>query len=201
MAISKKFEWIIFDLGGVLIKITPDRFYKYISDEINISIRIIQSYKEDMALGYQEPEKIIEGFINKYRLNITADYFIKNFCELYIGKKIDGMFDFIKELKRSGYKLGLLSNTNKLHIEYLQHKFNDFEVFDTVFYSYKIHHSKPDIKIYEYVLRQLKTDPDKIFFIDDTESNIKAASSLGIQCLQVEINKPSIQKIKDKING
>ncbi len=199
MALDKRFEWIIFDLGGVLIEITPDRFYQNMSKEINIPVEFIQSYKESMALGYKEPEIIINEFINKYGLNITSDYFIKKFVELYIGKKIDGMFEFVKELKKEGYKIGLLSNTNKLHINYLKHKFSNFKDFDAVFYSYEIHINKPSLDAYRYVLEKLKVEPNKILFIDDTYENIKSAESLGIECIQVRMNHPSIKMIKHRL--
>lgn len=49
-----------------------------------------------------------------------------------------------------------------------------------IFLSYRLHLLKPDVRIYQKVLEQLKAAPDEVVFIDDKPANVEAAKSLGI---------------------
>ena len=51
----------------------------------------------------------------------------------------------------------------------------DLSKFDYVYLSFEIGIRKPDRKIYEYVLNDLKTLPENILFIDDDTNNILTA--------------------------
>jgi putative hydrolase of the HAD superfamily len=40
---------------------------------------------------------------------------------------------------------------------------------------------KPDAEVFEYVIRDLDTAPERIAFFDDLELNVKAAQQVGMQ--------------------
>lgn len=86
---------------------------------------------------------------------------------------------------RKKYRLYLLSNTNDLHwnvcipkFEYRGLRVGDF--FTHVFLSYQMHQAKPDIVIFQTVLKEAKLLPEETLFIDDSLENCRAAASLGI---------------------
>ena len=100
------------------------------------------------------------------------------------GERVD--VDFLLELRRR-YTMYLLSNTNGIHWQWaLEHAFNyqghrveDF--FDRIFLSYEMKLVKPDEEIFRRVIAETGLTPSETLFIDDAESNCRAAQALGIR--------------------
>ena len=95
--------------------------------------------------------------------------------------------DFIKQLaKEKKYRLFLLSNTNDLHISWIQNDwgmelYEDFKAnFEQFYLSHEIHKRKPNANIYEFVLQENDLKASETLFIDDTKENTDAAKDLGI---------------------
>jgi HAD superfamily hydrolase (TIGR01509 family) len=55
--------------------------------------------------------------------------------------------------------------------------------FDVQVWSYQLRMAKPDLAIYEYVLKQLGTRPDETLFLDDKQVNIDAANAVGMRAV------------------
>ncbi|WP_298514807.1 HAD family phosphatase [uncultured Kordia sp.] len=94
---------------------------------------------------------------------------------------------FIKQLaKDNKYRLFILSNTNDLHISWIQEDwgmelYTEFKnCFEQFYLSHEIHFRKPDVDIYEFVLNENKLKPEETIFIDDTAENTESAATLGI---------------------
>lgn len=85
------------------------------------------------------------------------------------------------------YRLFLLSNTNDIHIRYVEmsmgpDRYKRFkDCFEKFYLSHEINFRKPDSIIYEFVLKENKLIPEETLFIDDTEENTVTAKKLGIQ--------------------
>jgi len=188
-------KYVILDLGGVLVKIEPDNFYKKMFQLTGININILKDIKKDITLGLITPEEAFEKVIKNYKLKISLKEIIDSFVYDYIGNKIDGVDEFLSRLKDLDIKIGLLSNTNKLHFDYIKKLFNDFKIFDKIYLSYELNLAKPDKRIYEYVLNDLKIPASEIIFIDDTDENIKTALDLGFKAIKVKKNIVNFNKI------
>ena len=90
---------------------------------------------------------------------------------------IDGMEDIVRDVKKSGKKLYLLSNFNpRLRTE----PYPILSEFDALVISGEINKVKPDRAIYEYLLATYALNPEECIFIDDNSANIAMAESLGI---------------------
>lgn len=94
---------------------------------------------------------------------------------------------FIQQLaKEKKYRLLLLSNTNDLHISWIQRNwgtklYTKFAAcFEQFYLSHEINLRKPDANIYEFVLRENNLKASETLFIDDTKENTDSASNLGI---------------------
>jgi putative hydrolase of the HAD superfamily len=88
--------------------------------------------------------------------------------------------------------VGILSNTNEIHIEAVyaqlqtQHGMDNFDtLFDWVFYSHEMGLAKPNQDIYQQLLLELGTTANRVLFFDDLKANVHGASSVGIQAIQV----------------
>lgn len=95
--------------------------------------------------------------------------------------------EFIEALKKSNkYQLILLSNTNELHIEKVienmgMDRYKRFKnAFHQFYLSHEIHLRKPEVDIYQFVLKTNNLKAEECIFIDDTLENTEAAKELGI---------------------
>lgn len=88
----------------------------------------------------------------------------------------------------------LLSNTNPLHIRYVNEMQSGFDaefssLFDKIYLSCQLKLSKPDPEIYRYVLRDLGVPAQECLFIDDRAENLQSARQVGMRtCLLEDFN-------------
>ena len=159
-------------------------------------------------LGFQDIEKQVcqfkgKGFFSLFELGeISPEEFRsairKEASESLTDRKIDDMWnlmllnipreklDLLLEL-RERYMVYLLSNTNQIHWDYAGEEMFNYrgfradDFFEDTFLSFKMHLAKPDKAIYEKVMKEANILPEETFFIDDSETNCRAAAALGIQ--------------------
>lgn len=91
---------------------------------------------------------------------------------------------------RQHYKLYLLSNTNGLHVEYLDHLLPQGSAgfasyFNQIFCSYALKMHKPDPAIYRYVCNSIGQKPENCLFVDDRAENTEAARSTGLNAIHL----------------
>jgi len=120
------------------------------------------------------------------------------FGEFWGGDKKDQeLVDYIYELKKD-YITALLSNAwSRARVD-IEPRYQFLDAFDFSVFSAEINMAKPDPRIYEWVLDQIKVKPDEAIFVDDFEENIKAANQLGIHGIlfkSTELVKADIQKL------
>ncbi len=105
--------------------------------------------------------------------------------------------DFLKNLAADNqFQLILLSNTNELHIQWVEENvpaFTEFKAcFDAFYLSYEIELRKPDHAIFNFVLQNHARKPEEILFIDDTKEHIEAAKQLGIKTWHLQAGNEDV---------
>ena len=104
----------------------------------------------------------------------------------------------------SKYKLYLLSNTDRTHIEKFEHKFGmsfarDFySCFEKVYFSYEIGLRKPDENAFKYVINNHNLNPKKTLFIDDKKENTDVAEKLGFKIWNIQPGVEDVTQLFDK---
>lgn len=94
------------------------------------------------------------------------------------------MVAFVKQLKREGYTVGLLSNVIPV-TEKILREHGAYDAYQPCILSCDIGFAKPDVKMYEALLRQLPhMKPKEIIFIDDQQRCLDPAERLGIQTVK-----------------
>jgi putative hydrolase of the HAD superfamily len=183
-------EVIIYDLGNVIL---PFNHYRIAEKLSRFSQR-----KE-----FQDPPKIFsylfdfeKGAVNGYEVGKVSslEFFqsLKEFLQLSLSFKEfvpiwDDIFLENQEVsqiilsQKGRWKLGLLSNTNPLHFDYILSKFPIVRVFDQWILSHEVGFKKPAVKIYQKAIEWASVEPQKIIFIDDMEKHVEVAVSLGMQ--------------------
>ena len=182
---------IIFDLGGVIIGLDTTRTLTQMGELLGLSNEKMRTLfqRDDRFKTYETgdlSDTEFRDFIRSFSREDIIDSAIDRAWNAMILDIAPERLSLLKTLK-SNYTLYLLSNTNGIHLEYINTKFplygvTSFEdIFDKEYYSHKVGLRKPNTDIFEYVLEDQNMDPSETLFFDDNEENIEGAKSLGIQ--------------------
>lgn len=92
---------------------------------------------------------------------------------------------FLEKLKK-GYRLGVLSNTDPIHVAHLESSFEFLRLFDVRIYSCSVGATKPNPLIYKEALRACRVKAQEAVYIDDVAVYAEAAQRLGMVGLVFE---------------
>ncbi|PWG06272.1 HAD family hydrolase [Polaribacter aquimarinus] len=176
---------IIFDFGDIFINLDKKRFAKEI-EKLGVSQvdEAVKNILDDYEMGLISTEDFLTFFNQNLKKPKEALVLAWNSILLDFPLK---RLEFLKKLAESKkYRLFLLSNTNDLHISWIQKDwgmelYNDFKsCFEKFYLTYEIHLKKPNADIYKFVLNENNLIAEETIFIDDTKENTDAANLLGI---------------------
>lgn len=200
---------IVFDFGGVLTTIDTER--------------ALQRFRD---LGVEEPEQYINSYCQKgpfFELE-NGDINAEEFCrrlgqicnreitfeqakEAWLGFLVEIHTTLLEHLQtlRGSYRLSVLSNTNPFIQSWALTK--DFtpvgkslaDYFDMLFFSYRMHCSKPSREIYCKMLADGGMRAEETLFVDDSTKNIEAAREVGIRTLLVENGEDWREKLSNAL--
>ena len=204
----KKIKNIIFDLGGVVIDIDFELTFKALADLSTYSLEQTKKIMADLNIWdvYERGELSDVNFIKilKKELKITAndDKVIAAWNALLL-KIPRERIDLIKELNKK-YNTYVLSNTSLYHIIGLNQILKDssgelslHEVMNNkIYFSYEINKRKPDLDIYEHIIKDAKIKAEETVFLDDNWDNIVAARETGINAIHVEVPQTIMHYLK-----
>jgi HAD superfamily hydrolase (TIGR01509 family) len=92
----------------------------------------------------------------------------------------------IMKLKREGYKVGLLSNTDCFSTEVFRNAGHG-QLFDAMVFSYEAGVLKPNSNIFRIVLNRLGVRPNEAMMVgDNINDDVIAASSLGMDAVLIK---------------
>ena len=187
----KKCKAIIFDLGAVILNInyqnTIDEFTKL--GVKNAATFYSKKVQTDLF-------NLIEtGMISSYEFLKALQNETKNANIIQVEQAWNAMLldlpekrlELIKKLKKN-YTIYLLSNTNAIHINAFKNQLGNkkwlafCELFKKMYLSHELGLRKPDVKIFEYILKEQKLKAEEVFFIDDSPQHIASAKKIGIHC-------------------
>jgi 2-haloacid dehalogenase len=181
----KKFETIIFDLGGVLIDWNPDYVYKTI---FNDETKMREFYNEictsewneeqDAGRGLKEAtEELVARYPHEEK-NIRAYY---DRWEEMLKGEIEGTVKVLEKIKdREDLKLYALTNWSHETFPVALKRFEFLQWFHGRLVSGEEKMRKPFVEIYELLLKRYHINPDTAIYIDDNERNLKPAHALGL---------------------
>jgi len=105
--------------------------------------------------------------------------------------------DIMKNLKKKGLRVALLSNDSKLGETFRLKKVEQFV--DTIYSSATLHLRKPNPEIFKHVLQKENISPNEALFIDDRERNINAAQALGIKSILYKNPKQLVEELSEHL--
>ncbi|WP_075340941.1 HAD hydrolase-like protein [Tenacibaculum agarivorans] len=182
---------IIFDFGDVFINLDKEATLKELAKlgVENVTEDMMKVYY-DYEMGLMTTQEFVDFFHNEFK--IEKEQLIYAWNAILLDFPLYRL-SFLKELVASNqYRLFLLSNTNDLHISWIQdywgsELYNEFkDCYEQFYLSHEINLRKPNTNIYEFVLQNNDLVAEETFFIDDTKENTDSASSLGIKVWNID---------------
>jgi len=185
---------LIFDFGAVIIDLRPDRCIEQFRQigipeiEQMLSTAHQQGVLDEMERG----QLTLDAFCDAMRAarqdrrspEPTNRQIVQAYCSM-----ADGLppyrLDAIAQLRREGYHVSVLSNTNQVHWGYCRRYFIEAgyvpeDLFEHLWLSCEMKMVKPNPALFEACLRESGYLPDETLFIDDNQRNCEVAESLGI---------------------
>jgi len=181
----RKIRNVIFDLGNVLLKFNPGEYLESLFDQPELVQRLhraVFSSPEWYMLdrGVITQEQAVNRLIKQYP-DLAAEITVTFADWFSILKPISSNVEVVRSLKKSGYRLYVLSNFHKAAFEYVYEKYEWFSLFDGLVISYQHQTLKPEPAIYQILLARYTLIPEECVFIDDSLANLAAASEFGIK--------------------
>jgi len=176
---------IVFDLGNVLISFVPSEFLKKKNYPENIRNTIMSDIFGSaewkmLDNGDITTPEAIDAISLKSSLRREEIALIFSF-RAEIMFPLDDNVRLLPGLKKQGYKLYYLSNFPLDIFEEIKNGYYFFKYFDGGIISSEVKLSKPDISIYKFLLKQYSLKPGDCLYIDDIETNVRAAESAGMK--------------------
>lgn len=112
-----------------------------------------------------------------------------------------GIHDVLLKVKQR-YRTFLLSNNNETHYiyitEYLKKEFNmadNSSLFEKAYYSQHMFLRKPNVEIFEQVIRENGLNPMETLFIDDSPQHIEGARLAGLNTLLMTRHPKDLEQV------
>jgi glucose-1-phosphatase len=192
---------LVFDLGNVLINFKPEDYLDklgYKEELKNVILRDIFRSREWKQLDKGEIT------LEEAKVMISERSSLKR-------QEIEGMFDLrvkilypiesniklLPALKERGFKLYYLSNFPDDIFDEIFDSIPFFRLFDGGFISARVKSAKPDRRIFEILLETYSLKPEECLFIDDDESNVRAAGLIGMSSLHLARPKDLPELVKN----
>ncbi len=190
---NKPIKHIIFDLGNVIIHIDPDltikRFKELGVSDFDVMYTLMKQSEifDKLDTGKTSLSEFRNAIRHHAHVHLTDEQIDDAWCAMLLDFPEENI-TLLHKLRKEGYQLYLLSNTNQIHIDFYLEKLRKEkgspllpELFDRTFYSHEIGYRKPHREAFEYVLQIEKIKPAETLFIDDLEHNVIGARKTGMQ--------------------
>lgn len=173
---------IVFDMGGVIIHFDENKYYEYLSEQYDINENKIVNAMTPLINRFDRGDITLGLLLDSISKNIGIKIPRKSWNLVFDSNaKIDGkMIALIGALSKN-YKIYMLTNVNRSRYfrTNIMLKINE-KLFDKKFISCYLHMTKPDKRIYQYLLAKTKLMPNETVFIDDSLANINGARAIGM---------------------
>jgi HAD superfamily hydrolase (TIGR01509 family) len=177
---------IIFDIGRVLIRVDLQRALEGLSEGISLSPQEVWAAIQhdprwlDWQQGRISPRDWHLQLTKRLATPLSFEQFTAAWNQSLDPQPIHDLAFF--EALSKKYRLGLLSNTDAIHVAKLESTYDFFRFFPPSVRTYSCVAAvcKPDPLIYHEALRACKARAEESLYIDDIPEFVEAAKRLGM---------------------
>ena len=193
-----KISAVVFDFGGVMTTSTmPERVRRY-TDRFGIDWQHLADgfarYRRLMDGGFMTIEQMYDLIWADADVALSSEMQAKileeDFASFLEGYRNLRTLDWMRELKRSGYRIGILTNMPPAMAPRFKDVFADFiALADATVISGEERMFKPQRRIYDLLRSRIGLPAEELCFIDDVEANCEGARRAGWHAVRFEGNE------------
>ena len=181
---SHKLRAIIFDIGRVLIRVDVSRATSGLAEGLSLSPEETWSALErdprwpDWQEGHISPQDWHLYLSKRLGSRLSFEQFVEVWNSGLDPTPIheDG---FLEKLGKK-YRLAVLSNTDPVHVAYMERTYKFLSLFPVRIYSCRVGVCKPNPLIYKEALLACKVRAQEAVYVDDVPAYAQAAAQLGM---------------------
>jgi putative hydrolase of the HAD superfamily len=185
----------IFDMGNVIIDID---FKRVLGVWSHLSGTPLATLTERFNMGevFQQHERgeisdeqFAAELCNEMGIALSFEQFSAGWHAVFVGLRPE-VITLFQKLREEGHRVVVLSNTNRLHLDFWPQHYPEIEAnTDAMYLSQNLGMRKPEPEIFQHVLEKEGFTADQAVFFDDVAENIEAARAAGIESVWVEDNQ------------
>lgn len=187
---------VVFDFGGVMTTTTMPERVRPVVERLGIAWKTVaegfRRYRRPMDGGYYDLKDMYDLIFAEADISLSPEELGEIVAEdeasfLYRNERT---LAWMKTLKASGYKLGILTNMPPAFAIRFRETFADFiALADAMVISGEERMFKPQRRIYELLRKRIGLDAADLLFVDDVEANCEGARRDGWRALRFESNE------------
>lgn len=187
---------VIFDLGGVVVDLDRDRAVRALEKlGLEDADDMLGLYgQKEPFYGLETGERPAGEFFDIMRSRMLPGVTDKEITAAFNEFLVDipaERLAMLRRMRMAGFRIFVLSNTNPVMFNtWLDRAFrqeggtiNDY--FDGIVVSYEELMCKPNVAIFETLMRRYGLNPSETLMLDDSEKNCRAAAEAGAHAFQV----------------
>ncbi|MGO9569480.1 MAG: HAD family hydrolase [Desulfomonilaceae bacterium] len=180
---------ILFDLGNVLIPVhweiafrsllphLPPEPARLLKDDRQAFVDLLSEPAIALETGVTDEDQFYEAVSDILGTDLSRDDFLEIWCNIF--SLDEGMVSLGESLSQD-YGTWLVSNTSRIHYEYIIQKFPRVMFYKGAALSFDLGVMKPSAAYYEKAIQEFDIDPVQAVFIDDLTQNVAGAVRAGI---------------------
>jgi len=176
--------WVLFDLGGVVLRVDQSKIFNELArismrspHEIKARLEVSPQFWAEFVIKECTPQELAQQ-VNTLLGTSLPEEDIQRAFNAELGSPIESTCSLLPVLRQK-IAIGCLSNTNSIHWQHMLCHYEMMQHFDRRFASQLLGYAKPNDAIYQRVSAHLGVRPAQILFFDDREENVAAATRLG----------------------
>jgi HAD superfamily hydrolase (TIGR01509 family) len=182
---------VLFDFNGVIVDDEQIHFKAFSKVLQDLGILFTAEDYENLCLGKCDKDGFV-GIIQRYKIEQDLDFLINKKHDAYmtlIGTSNVDLFPgsrrLLRELKNRGYKVGLVTASDRQEVKVVL-TYNDIEnFFDVVITNDDVTESKPSPQGYLMASEKLMIPPSRCLVIEDSPVNVHNTSQIGMKTIYV----------------
>jgi len=198
-----KIRAVLFDFGGVLVRMVDDRPRLKLAEELGVKLSLI----DDLVFYSKSAQAASRGGITvrmhweavREALGIQPKDMPRFLEQYWSADDVNWeLLEYIKGL-HPAYKVGLLSNAWGDLRQTMHTRWNIDGLFDEMIISAEVKIVKPDPRIFHLATDRLGVQPAEAVFIDDMLDNVIAARQEGLPAIQFINNIQTLSELNSLI--
>jgi putative hydrolase of the HAD superfamily len=202
----KNLKNIIFDYGNVIFEINFKRTQNAL---LQLGITNVEAF-----FAHKSHNQLFDNFetnaistdefragirIAAHNNDLTDQQIDDAWNSLLIGVSANN-HDVLLEMKAK-YRTFLLSNNNAIHYDWIikhikeNYNINNYDnYFEKAYFSHLMELRKPNVNIFEQVIKENNLNPSETLFIDDSPQHIEGAKKAGLNTLLMDMHPEKLSE-------